>query len=177
MKNNYHKQFEILEKTRLNIITLAKKLDGTQQNTPTAPDKWSVNQIICHLIMAENGTLESMNKRIMYGKVKEKITILSAIRLFMLKFILNNKIKLKAPEAVAYPPNISDFDENITKWNEIRNKLKTYIQNFDATLANNMIFKHPIAGPMNLRQLLEYLHAHQSAHEKQIADIVSSISK
>ena len=54
------------------------------------------------------------------------------------------------------------------KWGTIRSSLKEYIDKFPKEYLDKEIFKHPIAGWLNLLQTINFLQNHFDHHKLQI---------
>ncbi len=58
-------KLSLLESTRLSLLERLKKVDEQKLNTPPAPGKWSVAQIIYHLNKAESNSVIYVSKKML----------------------------------------------------------------------------------------------------------------
>ena len=63
METKLKKKFELMEKDKIAIFQKIKGLDNDLLNSPPEPGKWSIIQILHHLIQAEEGTLNYIKKK------------------------------------------------------------------------------------------------------------------
>jgi len=61
--------------------------------------------------------------------------------------------------------------ELINKWDRSRKEFRDYLGDFDSDKLQYFIFKHPIAGKLNILQALEFINYHMIHHQKQIERI------
>ena len=61
MDSKLHELFERLEKQRINLLLQLESYPNEKLNLPAANNKWSVNQIIEHLILAEEISIKSIH--------------------------------------------------------------------------------------------------------------------
>ena len=167
-------KFDNLEKSRNDLITYLQGVDKNSLSFKINQNKWSTIQICLHVIKAEQLTTLSLNKNLQLKNNLKKSGFTSLIMDALLSFALKSKIKFKAPAIVAKMPDNYDFDELIKKWNTTRVSLKNYVDNFPEDYLRKVIYKHPIAGWLNLTQTLNFLQNHFDHHKPQIIKLIES---
>ncbi len=172
-QTNFHliEKFEELESKRIALIKKLENYSLKQLNSHRIQNKWSIIQIIFHLIKTEHIVIISFKKAVKNNNY-EKIAGLSAkIRSMLLNLALKTSIRFKAPKLMQNVPETYDFGELLRKWVMIRNELADFIKNCNSDVMNINIFRHPYAGYMNITQSIDFLDEHFNHHVKQIEKI------
>ena len=166
------RKFSQLENQRKQLLADIEKLSHEQQNFKVSQDSWSIFQVIAHLITAETNTLKYMKKKILGIDQVPKAGIVASLRAQTLNTFLKLPIKYKAPKA-ALPEfeNVYFFENTKKEWDNLREQFITLLNQFDVKNSNKLIFKHPVAGRLNIHQALNFMEEHIIHHEKQIARI------
>lgn len=148
-----------------------------QQLTTSQNESWSVVQVVEHIIWSETGTLGYMKKKTSSGW---EILPLAGDEENLKSSQLNNRLasdeRYKAPSVLPEPEGKKTIDELVREWNLLRDELMTFIKGLDENFYDRLVFKQPIAGPLNLFQTLEFLNHHLRHHIPQIKRIKESLS-
>lgn len=173
MKYDLKNHFRKMEAEREKLISLIDKLDDKGLNFIPAPGKWSILQILFHIVKAEHLTIFSIKNNLNKQDKLENSTSGSFIRSFLLNISLKSSMKLKAPQILQKVPETYDIEQLKKKWSTLRGELKKIIGNIDENLLNKYIFEHPYSGKLNFTQSLKFLDAHTTHHKKQIIRIMN----
>ncbi len=166
-------KFFHLQESRKNLASQLTAIDSRFMIFKINAEKWSAIQICFHIIKSEQLTIISLGKNLQLKDRLKKSSFISTVRSMSLTYVLKSGIKIKAPAIVANMPENYDFDELMKKWQTIRTSLKDYIDKFPAEYLNKEIYKHPIAGWLNLSQTLIFLQNHFDHHKIQIERLLS----
>lgn len=142
------------------------------------PDEnsWSVTEVIYHLIVAERGALSYLNKKLEVGGFG-KATFQAGVKQKLLNFAISLPVKFKAPKIVQLPKDANiTYGEAITEWNEIRVNMKKAYEGLDDDFTGKELFKHPIAGKMNIVQGLKFMRQHMNRHIGQIERTLKQVA-
>lgn len=142
-------------------IVLNKKLSDT---------RWSVLQIMHHLLLSEMGALKYVKKKLSHDPELKKASMMTGFRLLALKMSLRAPFKFKAPAIVgdSHLPEKSTFWEIVKKWNTHRAELKEFLEELPEDLLKKEIFKHPVAGRQTIKGMLQFYEDHFIRHRRQI---------
>jgi DinB superfamily len=165
-----HKKFLILEEKRNELYNLLDKLDEKRLDRKPAENKWSVTQIVFHLVKAEQLSVISINKE-MKNTNQQKTGLSALLRASLLKYSLKSPLKFKAPPILGKMPDTYDINELKTKWATIRNKLNIALDEVNEEAGNKYIFTHPYAGRLNIHQTMDFLVEHFNHHYRQIKNL------
>lgn len=175
MNSKLQVQFDLLEDARHDVITLISRLDEIGFNKGNG-NKWSVGQILIHIVTSEKLALQYMRKKSLgVDSLKEsgfvepvKLTILKISQRLPIKYKVPKNIREKTPEPVSK-------EQLIQLWDQSRAEMKAFLESIEEKNVNKKIFKHPIAGMFNARQGVTFLREHLLHHKPQIARITKSL--
>jgi uncharacterized damage-inducible protein DinB len=157
-----------LEESRNRLLDELEGLDEELLNRPAAEGKWSINQIIAHLIQSEQLTNSYLQRKIR-EESHETAGLAHTLRSLMLRVALNTNMKFKAPAAVAEVPAQAALSSLRNQWDAARYQLEDTLTELPQNMLNKCIFRHPYAGMLTMPQTLAFLQDHFSHHARQIA--------
>jgi hypothetical protein len=169
--NSYFKnEFEELERQRATILGLIKALPQEKFNRQPAQGKWSIAEIMTHIITAEQLSLAYMKKKMPAIAQLDDSGLGESFRIGVL--ILSQRIpalKFKAPAVVVKgtpaPFTLQEVEE---KWAQHREELRMFLEIFDDKYVRRVLYKHPLAGRFDTRQALVFFREHIIHHLPQI---------
>lgn len=131
---------------------------------------WSPIQVMHHLILAEGGSLGYLKKKLGFKPQLNKVGISDRFRALMLRFYLSLPVKFKAPKVVGDEvlPDHADFAETKADWLGVRTELRDYLNTLPEEHFSKSLYKHPFAGRMSLRGMLQFFGSHVERHAAQI---------
>ena len=171
-----------LNRMDADLTSLLKVLNNYSEKTLNkrpAENKWSVLQVMHHLILAEGYGQAYVKKKLSYNPELKKAGISAFLRKTFAKNYLKVPFKIKAPEAVGdeHLPEYSSFWETAKKWKLQRQDLRTLFENMPIEHFDKEIYNHPLAGRLTLVGLLEFYQSHFARHRKQIDKILKKSFK
>jgi uncharacterized damage-inducible protein DinB len=142
--------FAQLEQQKDNLLNELSSLSIEKLNSAPA-GKWSIAQIVAHLITAERLSIQYMQKL---------IVLIISQRL---------PLRFKAPKlAKESTPTLSTLPELTAQWDSVRADLKQLLEKIPDHLVKRKIYKHVFAGKLNSRQALIFFREHFIHHLPQI---------
>jgi len=139
----------------------------TELNTPMQEGKWSAAQTTWHVIRAMEVSLDYLEYKLAQPHRFSRAGIGSWLRGRILVGSLNSDRKFKAPAITAgVPDHITLAELQHTADAQIE-RLRVLLEAFPQQLRNKTVFKHPVAGRLTIRQMLEFMQAHTYHHKKQ----------
>lgn len=131
-------------------------------------ESWNMIQVAEHCKNIESAVLFSLNKYRDYPS--RPVGIKQTFNALLLKIALNSRFKYKVPAIKGLvPEGKSSLQEIKNEWNNVRNKLIKYLENFPEVKLNHAVFKHPHAGFLNIVNTIDFIHNHTLHHQKQIS--------
>ncbi|MCC9137772.1 DinB family protein [Pontibacter silvestris] len=157
-----------LEKSRNRLFDELDGLEGEMLNTPPAEGKWSINQIIAHLMLVEKLSVDYIQHKIEKKQPLPLSSFSNSCKSLLMKAVLQSGIKFKAPESVASVPATATLSSLRNQWDEERFRLEDVLTDLPHNLFDKCLFKHPYAGPLSITQTLIFFQDHFNHHLRQI---------
>jgi len=176
MKTAIKEKVNRLEQKRLELMAELEILNEDKLNYKPAPGKWSIIQIVHHLIKSEQLSVIYIKRNITNKSGISKSSFRAKFNAFVLKWGLILPLKLKAPNNVSDVPDFDTFENAKSKWDKVRNSFVSVIESMADDLLSKDIFKHPIAGKMNLEGTIDFFDAHFKHHLKQIKSLLTNLN-
>ncbi len=170
MEPRLQKEFDLLQKELRLLFQELKVHSNNVLNKKPKPDKWSTLQVLYHLQVAEEGSLNYVKKKLSFNPELKSVNIGSKLREKTINFYMGLPFKFKAPPHVGDGaiPELSEFWTLVSKWRNQRDELGAFLETIPSDLVNKQIFKHPSAGRISLLGMLKFFRAHIKRHKKQI---------
>jgi hypothetical protein len=172
-KSSVNLQFEKLEATRQQLLHRLATLDDSTLHYRPANKKWSIVQIIFHLNHSENSSVKYIAKKSQGGNSVPKSNFITSVRSTLLSTALQY-LKWKKPAVLPDPPENLDAKEVMRSWDETRVLLKQLLEQLPNDMHGREIFRHPLAGRMNMIHALTFMQEHFNHHLKQIEERIES---
>ncbi len=169
MNNYFLPLFDELVSQRIDILNHAKDLPTEKLHFAT-PDKWSISQILTHIVVAEQLSVLYMKKKSLGIDQAGDSGLIASMRIGLLKISQRiPAIKFKAPKVVLEhtPPALS-LIELSEKWEAHRQKLRIFLEGIEDKNKRKLIYKHVIAGRLDARQAMVFFREHANHHWPQI---------
>jgi hypothetical protein len=169
MHADLQRLFEQIENQRNQVLSQVMKLTPAQY-TLSKNGKWSLAQILTHLITSEKLSLGYMKKKSLGIDSLENSGLLEELRYSILKasqYI--SFLKYKAPKLVVErtPPALSITDVK-KEWDALRAEMKKFLDELGEKNVRKKIYKHPVAGRLNAIQAIGFFGDHFNHHLPQI---------
>jgi len=167
---SFQKIFTELELQRSLLLNQVKDMPIDQFNFSPTQGKWSISQVLTHILTAESLSIGYMKKKAQGIDQLEDSGVLQVLILELLKVSQRiPSLKFKAPKVVVdKTPAALPIHEIIQKWDAQRADLKLFLDGIEEKNAKKLLYKHPIAGRLNPRQALIFLGEHIGHHLPQI---------
>jgi uncharacterized damage-inducible protein DinB len=168
MNNQLQKLFEKLEDQRENITQDISKISDRQFHF-SKNGKWSIAQILAHVISAEKLSLDYMKKKSLGINALDNSGIIESLKSLVLQISQRIPMKYRAPRYVIEntPPPIS-FEDLKKRWASLRSEMANFLDTISEQNVRKKIYKHPVAGRLDARQALTFFREHIIHHLPQI---------
>ena len=167
--SNVHKltaSLDLLNRKRLALLESMASLPPDILARQPGPKRWSLLQVLQHLVIAERDVLQGLPEpsRLVHQKRNPLNYINYAIVLLILKW----GIPVPVPSAEMVPDGDATFQELCDQWDRNVDWFKSYIDGLNATTAGLAVFKHPVTGPLTCAQALHIGRLHLENHIRHI---------
>lgn len=170
MNPAFQKVYDTLELQRSAILNEVKGVSIEKYNQVPAPGKWTLGQILTHILTAERLSIGYMKKKYQGASQTGNSGIITSLKLGLL--IISQRIpalKFRAPKVVLEnTPPVLPLQELTEKWTAQREDLKLFLEGMDEKNYKKLIYKHPIAGRLDARQAMVFFGEHIIHHLPQI---------
>ena len=163
-------KLDALESGRYLCLDALATFDPVALNRPPAPGKWSAGQIMAHLILVEQASLQYLTKKLPHTTAESvpQANWRSTWRLWKLCLGLRLVRGIKAPPVVAAVPDEVSMATQQQAWVQTRSALEQLLAALPEPLLTAALYRHPLAGQISLLQMLDFLRFHQAHHLRQI---------
>ena len=170
----YLDQLEELERLRKDWTGRLETLDSEAFNRQPSAGAWSAAQVTAHVINAERRSLAYLRKKLQQPEAVPRSGLVSATKSVLLGLVMRSRFKVSAPPGAGEVPDHAEFDQLAGDWQEVRDDWRSFIEEFPAELAGRAVYKHPVAGRLNLEQALGFLVQHLRRHAGQVDRVLSA---
>jgi hypothetical protein len=134
------------------------------------PGRWSVYEVMQHLMLAEGGGYRYLSKKTLSMKLPARAGLGSWFRRTLTKTYLNTSFKFKAPAAAAEEAfkTVDSFAQISGEWQQNRSNMRKLLESLPVGWDQVQAYKHPVGGRMSLMGMLDFWEAHFRRHKKQI---------
>jgi uncharacterized damage-inducible protein DinB len=161
--------FDKLESQRRKLLLEVKMMPDETFNT--APEnRWSVNQVLAHLVAAERLSLMYMQKKVLGAKELSDTGLWEELKMLILKISQRLPgLKFKAPTVVKeHTSAYSSYDALAADWDKVRAEWKQFLSNLPDEFVRRKIYRHVVAGRLNAHHSLVFAGEHIAHHIPQI---------
>jgi uncharacterized damage-inducible protein DinB len=165
-------KFRELEKLREKFLSIIDSVDDKTLLLKPAAGKWSILQIVFHLVKVERLSIISIQNNLKKSSHIGKTGMVAKLRAGLLILAMKSAFKFKAPELLRKVPETYDFNELKDKWIKARSDMKKILENISPEDAKKNLFEHPYGGNMGIDGALAFIKEHFLHHQKQVEKII-----
>lgn len=160
-------RFEQSEQLRQQLLVDVQDLDEAQMAFRPAYDAWSIVQVLQHLMLVESAVLQYLEKKLQ-ATTFPNAGFGAKIRSKLLNVALRTPVKVKAPQGLAQPVRAMTFWDVAKRWNDNRDALESMLGKLTENHLDSAIYKHLIAGYLNVFQMFDFIDNHLRHHIIQV---------
>ena len=138
------------------------------------PGKWSIAEIIEHLVISEEGVIGDFtrlaNREAIPRGAKDRILYLAVMG------VLRFDIPVQVPSRGMNPVGGRSLAQLGAAWELNHAQLRAFVDTVDRSRLRDAIFRHPVGGPLTLGQGLLMLETHLDRHIRQIRRLEQLLS-
>ena len=163
------KWYGILAHDRKELCNSLEGISQSQFTTRPPSGKWSISEIVSHLITADRLSLDYMKKKSQGAETLHDAGWFEEVK--MMFFILSQRapIKYNAPRGlVEKMPGEINLSNLKNEWNTLLLDYQNFLEKIPDQHLRKKIYKHPILGRMDAKLCLQSIHEHYHHHLPQI---------
>ncbi|HLP53060.1 MAG TPA: DinB family protein [Chitinophagales bacterium] len=175
MNAQIEKGFNQLEANRKALFDTLKQYPDDLLNKKPSEQAWSVAEVVDHVLTAEEYSLKYLQKKVQDVANAKPEGFKQKWRWLLIKVVFNFNIKFPAPEVVAPKAGYQTKAQMEARWNENRKQMHSILSKLNDKEINSQLWKHALAGKMNLHHMVEFLGMHFNRHRKQIDRTLAAV--
>lgn len=161
--------FDQLEQQRHELLRNLAHLSPEKYRLQPGPGKWSLAQILTHLMVAEQLSLAYMQKKSLGIATAGTTGWQEEIKMFVLVISQRMPLRYNAPSVVLEnTPESLSYQELQVRWDDLRAGLQNFLEKISPADLTKKIYKHPVAGRMNVQHALRFFAEHIRHHWPQV---------
>ena len=173
MNSKLEHLYNSLESERAVLLDQLKNL-STEQLHYAPEGKWSVSQILAHIITGEKLSVQYLNKKILGIDEIKNSGIVEELKMVILKLSQRLPFKFKAPRSIVEKtPSYPSLHDLISDWDQTRGELKVLLEKFRDDQIHKKVYRHVRAGLLNIQHALLFLREHIIHHTPQIERLIT----
>ena len=130
---------------------------------------WNALDVVQHLALVEESVVGYARKKLLAPP--QPVPWNGGLRLIALVAVLRSPARVAAPAAQVIPQETLPLDALSERWRAAGAALRDVVLALPAERAKGLLFRHPIAGPLDPSGTLVFLDEHVRHHEAQLARI------
>jgi len=168
-------RYNALEAKRQVVFELLYSLNVDQITYQGGPGHWSILMVLEHMVIAEEMVLADIQRAGTAGPAGSAPKSPEAFS--MVIKVLEKDIPVEVPLPEMEPSGGVSLDDLIIRWENARSGLRRVFDRVPPETLAVPMGRHPVAGPMDARETLEYLAVHLDHHLRQIRRIGESFAR
>jgi uncharacterized damage-inducible protein DinB len=164
--------FNDIENQRAQLLNLVLLHPEKFDFKPNAK-QWSIHQILAHLVTAESLTNQYIAKKIQGIDQAGNTGFYEELKMIVLKISQRLPFKFRAPPVVVkFTPSYTGIEELITEWDKTRAIFKQLLEQIGEDQLKRKIYKHVVAGRLNIVHAVLFLREHVTHHLPQVNNLL-----
>jgi hypothetical protein len=166
-----------LDSQRAALSDAVQLVPAEMRNQKPRPDRWSVAQVLEHLMIIEKRIGMGVTKWVSdarAGDLGPETETSSVMATLPLDLIVDRSQRRNASEEVQ-PGGEIDAASAWTGLEQARAALRSGVMAGDGLALGEVIQTHPVLGPINVYQWLLFLGSHEGRHTAQVVEIAAEL--
>jgi hypothetical protein len=163
------KALKYLESTKEGVIDATKGLSAAQWNFKSAPDRWSVAEVMEHIAAAEDFIRGNITQNVMKAPARGASEDVKALDDTVVAKIPDRSVKAQAPEPLKPTNRFGSPEASLKHFLESRQETEAFLT------SHNDLRDHATDSPMGKKldayEWVLFLTAHSERHTKQILEV------
>jgi hypothetical protein len=175
MLANIQEQYDSLTLKLEALLQRLDSLSGEKLSFKAGPDKWSIVEVVEHLVIAEESLVKQLSTNIPDStlepgaKTPEKHQVVIKV--------MERDIEVDVPHESLEPHGRIALEDLLNQWNGIRQKLPGLLAEIKPEKQDDPVFRHPYGGPLDLSDTLQFFEVHFDNHMRHIDRILAQAKR
>ena len=154
------------DRTRQHLMAEMAALDAARLQATPIPGKWSILQIVEHLVVAERAVFLGLPdpSRLVAGTRG----LGHHLRYALVMSVLRLGVPVRVPSPAMSPRGGRELGDLVRMWDENQQWLRTVAAGLGSAVERAAVLAHPIAGPLTVGQGVRMGQVHVDGHIRQI---------
>lgn len=161
--------FQGLEEKHQNLLQQLDSMSADTIGFKAGKDKWSILEAIEHLVVVEENLLEQLTDADSAANLNPQDQ--SAKNFQVVIKVMERDIPVDVPDESMEPRGESPLVELLTRWQDVRRKIRAHIEGLLSEDVGKLVYRHPFAGPLNLAEALRFVDVHFDNHARHLETI------
>jgi uncharacterized damage-inducible protein DinB len=153
-----------IDGVRRALLADVEALPAPLRRAHPVPGKWSVLEILEHLVLAEEAVLRQFRAPAGAGGHSLRDRVMYRVVMFVLRF----DIPVRVPARAMVPGGGAELAELRERWDTNFQALREAVAAMGEEAPRRPVARHPVAGPMTAGQALAMLDVHVRRHGRQV---------
>jgi hypothetical protein len=163
-------KFESLTQKLEELLQHLNSLSSEVQSFKAGPDKWSIVEVVEHLVIAEDDLLTQLSTNVPASTLDPKSRTPEKHQTVIK--VMERDIPVDVPDKRAEPQGRLTLDELLNQWDDIRKKLQGLLAEINAENKDDLVYRHPYGGPLDIAETLHFIDVHFDNHMRHIDRIL-----
>lgn len=178
MHSRIAEALDYLDSERADLQAAVELVPSELRERVPSPDRWSVAQVLQHLMMIESRIVPLVHKLVKGARAAglgPETETSSILNIKHAAKIADRSFRVTAPEETVPPADVSAA----TAWKaleESRRALREAVTSADGLALSEVKYPHPVLGEINLYQWILFVGSHEVRHTAQIREIAERFS-
>lgn len=160
------RRLEAVDRRRVALLDELQATDPALLVARPKPDKWSIREVVEHLVLTERYVLRGMPDPAELRASRR--AVLNRLMYRIVTLLLRFGPPVPAPSKAMLPTGERSLAQLRDMWDDNHRWIRSYIRGLDPRGVRRAVFRHPITGPLDARHALRLLEVHTARHIRQI---------
>ena len=165
------KKYESLIKKREALLQQLGSLSSEVLCFKAGPDKWCIVEVIEHLVLIEKNLFKQLATNVPASTLVPKSRT-PAKHQTVIK-VMERDIPVDVPDESLEPHGGLTLGELCSQWDDIRKKLQGLLAEIKPENEDDLVYRHPYGGPLDIAETLHFIDVHFDNHMRQIDRILT----
>ena len=163
------KALKYLESTKQGVIDATRGLSAAQWNFKSAPDRWSVAEVMEHIAAAEDFIRGNITEKVMQAPARSAAEDVKALDDMVVAKIPDRSVKAQAPEPLKPTNRFGSPDAALKHFLESRQTTEAFLTSHSDL--RDHAADSPLGKKLDAYEWVLFLTAHSERHTKQILEV------